>query len=50
MYASVTYKHNHIYTNIVISTGNTFWMNKEKFTRAGFEPATSVLTCQRSTN
>ena len=21
------------------------WMNKEKFTRAGFEPATSGLTC-----
>ena len=28
-----------------------FWMNKEKLTRAGFEPATcSGLTCRRSTN
>ena len=27
-----------------------FWMNKDKFTRAGFEPATSGLTCRRSTN
>ena len=27
-----------------------FWMNKEKFTRAGFEPATSGLTCWRTTN
>ena len=27
-----------------------FWMNKEKFTGAGFEPATSGLTCRRSTN
>ena len=27
-----------------------FWMNKEKFTRAGFEPATWELTCWRSTN
>ena len=27
-----------------------FWMNKEKFTRAGFESATSGLTCRRSTN
>ena len=27
-----------------------FWINKEKFTRAGFEPATSGLTCRRSTN
>ena len=27
-----------------------FWMNKEKFTRAGFEPATSGLTCRSSTN
>ena len=25
------------------------WMNKDKFTRAGFELATSGLTCQRST-
>ena len=25
-------------------------MNKEKFTRAGFEPVTSGLTCRRSTN
>ena len=25
-----------------------FWMNKEKFTRAGFEPATSGFTCRRS--
>ena len=24
-----------------------FWMNKEKLTRAGFEPATSGLTCRR---
>ena len=27
-----------------------FWMNKEKLTRGGFEPATSGLTCRRSTN
>ena len=29
---------------------DTFWKNKEEFTRAGFEPATSRLTCRRSTN
>ena len=28
----------------------TFWMNKEQFTRAGLEPATSGLTCRYSTN
>ena len=27
----------------------TFWINKVKFTRAGFEPATSGLTCRCST-
>ena len=27
-----------------------FWMNTEKLTRAGFEPATSGLTCRCSTN
>ena len=27
-----------------------FWMNKEKFTRAGFERATSGLTCRCFTN
>ena len=27
-----------------------FWMNKDKFTKAGFEPATSGLTCRCSTN
>ena len=26
------------------------WVNKEKLTRAGFELATSGLTCRRSTN
>ena len=26
------------------------WMNKETFTRAGLEPATSGLTCRCSTN
>ena len=31
-------------------TFNTFWMNKEKFTRTGFEPATSGLTCRCSAN
>ena len=25
-----------------------FWMNNEKFTTAGFEPATSGLKCRRS--
>ena len=35
----------------IIQTGCIkFWMNKEKLTRAGFEPATSGLTCRRSTN
>ena len=29
---------------------NTFWINKERITRAGFETATSGLTCRRSTN
>ena len=29
---------------------DTFWINKEIFTRAGFEPTTSGLTYQRSTN
>ena len=29
---------------------NLFWMDKEKLTRAGFEPATSGLTCRCSTN
>ena len=38
------------------SSGTTFgkniyiWMNKEKLTRAGLEPATSGLTCRGSTN
>ena len=27
-----------------------FWTNKENLTRVGFEPATSGLTCRRSTN
>ena len=27
---------------------DTFRMKKEKFTRVGFEPATSRLTCRRS--
>ena len=29
---------------------DTFLMKREKFTRAGFEPATSGLTCRRSTD
>ena len=29
---------------------DTFWMKREKFTRAGFERATSGLTCRCSTN
>ena len=29
---------------------NKCWINKEKFTRAGFEPETSGLTCRHSTN
>ena len=29
---------------------NTFLMNKEKLTKAGFEPATCGLTCRHSTN
>ena len=27
-----------------------FWMNKDKLTRVGLEPATSGLTCRCSTN
>ena len=37
--------------NIILTSFNRYiFMNKEKFTRAGLEPATSGLTCRGSTN
>ena len=39
-----------IYVVLITLILDKFWMNKEKLTRAGFEPATSRLTCRCSTN